>query len=200
MSRASNSPAAAAASRKIHCYSGGAPKDRPQHCRCSASRGGAQPQAFVFTAPTTRPRTRPGSRNRTSAFAGCTLTSTSRGSQVTNNASAGIAARRQIIDIGAARRASEQLVAHRTIIDKEILPVAIGAMPGRQAGKAPKSYALALGIERQRIGTKILTEDLCEPLQQPIGIPLCKPRNRSRKYPAPRAQSAPPDAPSPSAG
>ena len=54
----------------------------------SAARWPAFVIAF-FSAPTTRPRTRPGSRKRTSALAGWTLTSTSRGSRSRKSAVTG---------------------------------------------------------------------------------------------------------------
>ena len=53
------------------------------------ARAGPRAPAHPFSARTISPRTSPPSRKRTSVLAGCTLTSTSRASSVTNNASSG---------------------------------------------------------------------------------------------------------------
>ena len=78
-----------------------------------------------------------------------------------------MAVARQIIGIGPAHRAEQQLVAHRAAVDEQILPERIGAREGRQAGKALDAHALALGLDRDRIGAEIRAEHIAEPRQRP---------------------------------
>ena len=73
------------------------------------------------SAPTIRPRTSPGSRKRTSALAGWTLTSTCRGSSVDEQRRHRMAVALHEVGIGGAERAEEQLVAHRPAVDEEEL-------------------------------------------------------------------------------
>ena len=72
-------------------------------------------------------RTSPASRKRTSVLAGCTLTSTSRGVERDEQRHHRMAVARQIVGIGAAHRAEQQLVAHRPAVDEQILPERVGA-------------------------------------------------------------------------
>ncbi len=58
-----------------------------------------------------------------------------------------MAVARQIIGIGAAHRADQQLVAHRPAVDEQILPERVGARQRRQPGEAVNAHALALGID-----------------------------------------------------
>ena len=82
-----------------------------------------------------RLRTRPGSRKRTSALAGCTLTSTSRGSSVDEQGHDRMPVAGQVVRIGAAHHADQQLVAHRPSVDEQILTERVGAGERRQAAK-----------------------------------------------------------------
>ena len=136
-------------------------------CRRSSPRACPRGRAPFLSACTISARTRPALRKRTSALAGCTLTSTSRASSVTNSASKRMAVARQIIGIGAAHRAEQKLVAHRPAVDEEILAERIGARQRRQRGKAVDDDALAFGRDLDRIGAKIGAENVAEPRQPP---------------------------------
>ena len=74
----------------------------------------------------------------------------------------------QIIHISAAHRAMQQLVAHRTAIDEQILRLRIGAVQRRQAGIAGQRKALARRIDHQRVFGKIRAEHLLQPGQQAL--------------------------------
>lgn len=74
----------------------------------------------------------------------------------------GVAALRQIIHIGRADRAEQQLVADRPAIDEKILRRGIGAVPGRQPGKSIEIDAFARGRDLQRIGAKFLAENISQ--------------------------------------
>ena len=63
------------------------------------------PASTWRSAPTTRPRTRPGSRKRTSALAGCTLTSTASGSQVEEQRRRRVAVAGEQVGVGGPQRA-----------------------------------------------------------------------------------------------
>ena len=85
-------------------------------------------------------RTRPASRKRTSAFAGCTLTSTSRARNVHEQRQHRMPVARQIIGIGRAHRAQQEFVAHRPAVDEQILAERIGAAEAsatRQSRRSP---------------------------------------------------------------
>ncbi len=53
--------------------------------------------------------------------------------------------------IGAAHRAVQQLVAHRPAVDEEILVTRCVAIERWQTSKSEQAYAIAFGIDRQRI-------------------------------------------------
>ena len=76
-----------------------------------------------------------------------------------------MAVARQIIGIGAAHRADQQLVAHRAAVDEQILPERVGARQRRQPGKALDAHALALGVDGDRIGAEIRAQHVAEPRQ-----------------------------------
>ena len=61
-----------------------------------------------------------------------------------------MAVARQIVGVGGAHRADQQLVAHRPVVDEQILPERIGAGVGRQGGKAFDGQALAPGARPRR--------------------------------------------------
>ena len=83
-------------------------------------------------APTMRLRTAPASRNRTSAFAGWTFTSTSAETHSTNKAATACRSGEEV-EIGAPERAGERLVAHRAPIDEQELLRGVRPAIGRQA-------------------------------------------------------------------
>ncbi len=74
-----------------------------------------------------------------------------------------MAVARQIVGIGRAHRADQQLVAHRPAVDEQILPERIGARQRRQAGKAGHAHAFALGVDGDGIGAEIGPEHVAEP-------------------------------------
>ena len=76
-----------------------------------------------------------------------------------------MAVARQVIRIGAAQRAEQQLVAHRASVDEEILPERVGARERRQRGEAFDHKAFAAGADFNRIGAKLRAEDVGEPRQ-----------------------------------
>ena len=73
---------------------------------------------------------------------------------------------RQIIHIGRAHRANQQLVADRPPVDEEILRLRIGFVPGRQASIAFEPETFPRGFDQQRIGTKFFAQNIGEPCQQ----------------------------------
>ena len=75
---------------------------------------------------------------------------------------------RQIIRIGGANRADQQLVAHRPAVDEKILAKRVRAGQRRQCGKAFDHDALAFGMDGDRVGAKVRAEDVAEP-HQPAG-------------------------------
>ena len=76
-----------------------------------------------------------------------------------------MAVARQIIGIGAAHRADQQLVAHRPAVDEQILPERVGARQRRQAGEAVHAHALALGVDGDGIGAEVGAQHVAEPRQ-----------------------------------
>ena len=75
----------------------------------------------------------------------------------------GIAPVRHEIAVGRAHRAGQQLVAHRTAIDREIELKAVRPVQRRQAGKPFDRHLAARGAERQRILDEIGPENAAEP-------------------------------------
>ena len=66
-----------------------------------------------------------------------------------------MAVARQVIGIGAADGADQQLVAHRAAVDEQILPERIGAAVRRQPGIAFDHGAVALGAHFDGIGAEV---------------------------------------------
>ena len=126
--------------------------------RCSAS------FRRCLIAPTIRLRTAAASRKRTSAFAGWTLTSTSRGIAFDEQSRDRMPVGGQEIEIGAAQRAGERLVAHRAPVDEQELLRGVRPAIGRQAHAAGEPRALAPRVERDRIRGEIVAERLAKPL------------------------------------
>ena len=73
----------------------------------------------------------------------------------------------QIIHIGRAHSAIQHFVTHRATVDIEILRLRIGAMEGRQTGKAGELKTLARSTHRQRIGREIAAQNLADARQSP---------------------------------
>ena len=105
-----------------------------------------------FSACTISARTRPALRKRTSVLAGCTLASTSRGIERDEQRHHGMAVARQIVGIGRAHRAEDELVAHRAAVDEQILPERVGPGQRGRGGKAFDHDALALGAHLDGAG------------------------------------------------
>ena len=72
---------------------------------------------------------------------------------------------RHIIHVSRAHRANEQLVADRPPVDKEILRLRIGFVPGRQASIAFKAKAFPRRFDRKRIGAEFLAQNIGEARQ-----------------------------------
>ena len=139
--------------------------------RARGRRRGCRPRASASRiAPTISPRTRPGSRKRTSALAGCTLTSTSAGSSVRNSTVDRIAVARQHVGIGAADRAGDQLVAHRPAVDIGILLQRVGAVEGRQRDVAGEPHAFALGVDGDRVVGEVGADHLGDARKPAVGV------------------------------
>ena len=83
----------------------------------------------------------------------------------------GIASVRHEIAIGRAHGAGQQLVAHRTAIDRQIKLEAVRPVQGRQAGKALDGHVAARGAERQRILDEVGSENAAEPDEAMIEQP-----------------------------
>ena len=107
-----------------------------RRCRRSSPRACPRGRAPAFSACTISARTSPALRKRTSALAGCTLTSTSRASKRDEQREQRMAVARQIIGVSRAHRADEKLVAHRPAVDEQILAERIGPRQRRQRGIA----------------------------------------------------------------
>ncbi len=79
-----------------------------------------------------------------------------------------MAVARQIIGIGAAHRAEQQLVAHRPAVDEEILAERIGAREGRQRGEAlDAARPRARRASSDRVGAEVGAQHVGEPRQTP---------------------------------
>ena len=65
-----------------------------------------------------------------------------------------MAVARQIVGIGAAHHADQELVAHRPAVDEEILPERVGARERRQRREAFDRDAFALARDLDRVGAE----------------------------------------------
>ena len=74
----------------------------------------------------------------------------------------GMAVARQIVGIGGAHRAEDQLVAHGPAVDEEILPERIRPRQRRRGGKALDRHALPLGADVDRRAAEIGAENVAE--------------------------------------
>ena len=128
--------------RQSHCRargSGGRAERRDGRGAAGRSpRAGRRARAPPCSACISSARTRPLSRKRTSVLAGCTFTSTSRGGERHEQRHHRMAVARQIVGIGAAHDADQQLVAHRAAVDEEILPERVGAAVASAARHSPR--------------------------------------------------------------
>ena len=136
---------------------------RWSHRRRSLPRVAPSRASASRNAPTISARTRPASRKRTSVLAGCTLTSTSRGSMRDEQRHHRMPVARQIVGIGRTHRAEQQLVAHRPAVDEQILPKRIRARVGRQRREAFHMQAFASRRDRDRIGAEIRAQNVAKP-------------------------------------
>ena len=127
--------------------------------RCSAS------ASRCLIAPTTRPRTRPESRKRTSALAGWTLTSTSRGSQSTKSATTACRSAAGNRDRPRAARPTSVLSRTARPLTKTNWWSAFGRLkvgrPIRPASRTPSRAASSV----ERIGGEFVAERLPQPLR-----------------------------------
>ena len=81
----------------------------------------------------------------------------------------GVAVARQHVGEGAADRAGDQLVAHRTAVDIGILLQRVGAGVGRDRDVAGKRHAFARGVDGNRIVGEVRAHDLGDAAQAPFG-------------------------------
>ena len=65
----------------------------------------------------------------------------------------------QHVAVGLTHRVGDQLVAHGTAVDEEVLQVGLAAREGRQADPAPQMQAVALHLDRQRLLQKARAAD-----------------------------------------
>ncbi len=77
----------------------------------------------------------------------------------------GMAVARQIIGISRAHDADEELVAHRSAVDEEVLAERIGASKRGQRGKAFHRNRAACAEHLDRIGAKLRAQNIGEPGQ-----------------------------------
>ena len=82
----------------------------------------------------------------------------------------GMTVARQIVGIGRAHRADNELVAHRPAVDEQILPERVGARQRGRGGKTFDHDALALGPHFDGAAAKIRAQDIAEP-RQPASAP-----------------------------
>ncbi len=76
-----------------------------------------------------------------------------------------MAVARQVVGVGGAHHADQQLVAHRAAIDEEILAKRIGAGQRRQRGKARDAQAFAPAHHLDGVGLELRTQNVGEPRQ-----------------------------------
>ena len=121
-------------------------------------------------------RTSAGSRKRTSAFAGCTFTSISRGSTRDEQRHDRIAVAWKIIRIGRPHDAEQELVAHRPLVDEQILAERI-ARGYRSAGLRSRRCVMPLPAPRDLDGVcaKLATQDIGKPRQSSRAAPQVGP-------------------------
>ena len=93
----------------------------------------------------------------------------------------GVAARRQEIDIGAAHRAREQLVAHRPAVDEDILHGRGRAMPGREPGESGQPHVLALGLDEQRIVDEVAPKHLSDAIGKALRVVVGRAKGERRQ-------------------
>ena len=105
----------------------------------------------------------------------------------------------QEIEIGAAQRAGERLVAHRPPVDEQELLRGVRPAIGRQARPAEEARAVAPRVERDRIGGEIVAQRLAQPLGETRFARACAPASRSSSPDRSRTKSGPPARPSPGA-
>ncbi len=79
----------------------------------------------------------------------------------------GMTITRQIVGIGRADGAQDQLVAYRTAIDEQILPERIGAGQRGRGGKASTATSSRSGADFDGAGAEIGAQDIAEPRQRP---------------------------------
>ena len=79
-----------------------------------------------------------------------------------------MAVARQVIGVGGAHHADQQLVAHRPAVDEEKLPERIGARQRRQRGEALDAQALAPADHLDGVGLKLGAQNIGQP-RKPSG-------------------------------
>ena len=94
---------------------------------------------------------------------------------------------RQIVGIGGAHGAEQELVAHRPAVDEKILAERVGARERRQRRKALDHHAFAFGGDLDRVGAEVGAEHVAEPGQTAGGAG--QRRGKGRPARAPRRQA-----------
>ena len=149
-----------------------------------------------FKLPMIRPRTRFGSRKRTSVLVGCTFTSTSR-VEVEIERRCRMPVARQEVGVGGAQCAVQQAVAHGTAVHEQILVRRVAARIGRHAAPARQPHALARPRSRRgshsprtrgRVRRTAATAARRDLRFRPAVAASCGHRDRARTRP-PRAPS-----------
>ena len=79
-----------------------------------------------------------------------------------------MAALRQIIHVGRAHGAGQKLVADRPPVDEEILRLRIRLVPGRKPGIAFERDPFPCRVDAERIGAKLLANDIGQPREQGV--------------------------------
>ena len=74
---------------------------------------------------------------------------------------------RQIIGVGRPHGADQQFVAHRAIVDEEILPERVGAGERRQRGEAFDHQTIAAAGDLDRVAAELGTEDVDKAREAP---------------------------------
>ena len=117
-----------------------------------------------FSAPTTRPRTRPASRKRTSALAGMDIDVDLARVAFDEQRDDSVAVGGQKIHIGRPNRAGEDLVAHRPAVDENRLRERVRPAEGRQPDPPGEPNPVARRFEGERIFDEVVAERLPQPL------------------------------------
>ena len=79
-----------------------------------------------------------------------------------------VAVAREHVGIGAAHRADQQPVLHRTAVDEQVLVVGDAAVVGRQAGNAREARRPAFHVEHDRVAGQLAGDQQGDASREPF--------------------------------